>query len=314
MTPVSVIIPARDAADTIAWVLAGVAQQDYAGDWEVILVDDGSSDATADLALRSSVGVRLVREAGSGAAHARNAGAAVARGEWLAFLDADCRPTAGWLRHGHAALGSADLTQGATYPDPATPVGPFDRTLWVGRQSGLFESANLFVRRSAFVAADGFHAWPDAPPGRPLGEDVWFGWRVQRHGARISFCSEAVAHHAVFARSMLQYVAEGWRLRFFPDAAQRIPELREHFFYRRWFLSRRSAAFDLALVAGLVAACSRRTAPLAAAIPYAAVISDRVRGGGLRHGTKMTAAELLADAVAFAALAASSAARGSIVL
>lgn len=86
---VSVVIPAHDAAAFLGECLDSVTAQ--AGGWvrEVIVVDDGSSDATADVA-RAHAGVRLIRlPANGGPGAARNAGIAAAQGEWVAFLDAD---------------------------------------------------------------------------------------------------------------------------------------------------------------------------------------------------------------------------------
>src|SRR5204863_903204 len=107
---VSVIVPARDAAATLGRALAALGAQEGAPDFEVIVVDDGSRDGTAQLAERA--GARTVRAAGDGPARARNAGAAAASGAVLAFTDADCYPTPGWLAAALRALDGADLVQG----------------------------------------------------------------------------------------------------------------------------------------------------------------------------------------------------------
>src|SRR4051794_33054615 len=148
-------MPARDAAATLARALDGVARQDV--DHELIVVDDGSTDATP--ALARARGATLLAGAGEGPAAARNLGAAAARGDVLAFLDSDCFPEPGWLAAGVEALESADLVQGAVHADPSARRGPFDRTLWVTDAWGLFESANLFVRRDTFAALGGFEGW-----------------------------------------------------------------------------------------------------------------------------------------------------------
>src|SRR5947209_3763212 len=80
----------------------------------------------------------------------------------------------------------------------------------------------------------GFESWLRPRGGIELGEDVWFGWRARRADARITFCPEALVHHAVIPRGARGYIAERARLRFFPPLARRIPELREAFFYRRY--------------------------------------------------------------------------------
>ena len=275
MPKASVIVPARDAQRTILRTLSAVAGQQLAGGHEIIVVDNGSCDDTARVVEQAGLAARLIRRRrGEGPGAARNAGAAAARGEVLAFIDADCWPAAGWLAAGVAATDSADLVQGRVLPDPAAAAGPFDRTLSINRAYGLFESANLFVSRQTFRRVDGFAAGLEAAhtrsglSGEPFGEDVIFGWRARRLGARTSFCTEALAYHEVRPRGAAGFVRERTRLALFPALAREVPELREAFFYRRWFHSPRSAAFDLAAVALVASLARRRLWPLAGASPY----------------------------------------------
>jgi glycosyltransferase involved in cell wall biosynthesis len=158
---VTVVVPARNAAATLPATLAALARQDFAGDYEVIVVDNVSDDDTADLA--GAGGARVVRmEVNRGPGPSRNAGARAGTGAVIAFTDADCEPAPDWLSAGVAALnGGADLVQGAVSPTPGVAVGPFDRTLEVRRWTGLFETANLLVRREAFERADGFRPFLD---------------------------------------------------------------------------------------------------------------------------------------------------------
>lgn len=89
MTPrFSVIIPALNAAATLARAVESVRAQSWPAH-EIIVVDDGSTDATAEVALQFGEMVRLIRQPNSGVSVARNIGAAAATGDWLAFLDAD---------------------------------------------------------------------------------------------------------------------------------------------------------------------------------------------------------------------------------
>ena len=300
MPAVSVIVPARDAAATLPATLAGLAAQSLDAPVELVVVDDGSHDATARLA--RAAGATVVPGAGAGPAEARNRGAAAAGASVLAFLDADCAPTPRWLEAGLAALEGADLLQGAVCPPPGAAIGPFDRTLWVTRPHGLYETANLFVRRELFDRLDGFESWLRPRRGIELGEDVWFGWRARRAGARIVFSSEALVHHTVFPRGPRAYAAERARLRFFPAMTARIPELREAFLYRRLFLSSRTAAFDLALAGAAVAVARRRPTALLAAAPYARLAYRDAHRGGRRRAPAVLAADLVADAIGAGAL------------
>lgn len=268
------IIPAHDAAATIERALVALSHQDLEAAFEVVVVDDCSTDATASIAERA--GASVVRlDSRRGPAAARNAGAAATSAELLAFTDADCEPAAEWLREGIAALErGADLVTGPI--EPVHPPGPFDRSLRVDGPSRLFESANLLTRRTLFERLDGFRRPAGLPPqAGHFGEDAVFGWRAVRDGASIAHAPRALVRHAVFARGARAYVAERRRLALFPILVREIPELRSTMFLRT-FLSATTASFDLALAGLVCAVATRRREPLVAAAPYA---WRRLRGG-----------------------------------
>jgi GT2 family glycosyltransferase len=311
MARISVIVPARNAAATLPRTLEALASQDLDQPYEVIVVDDGSTDDTAELV--TAAGAVLVSARGVGPGPARNAGARRARAELLAFTDADCCPRRDWLRAGMSALAEAEVVQGAVVPDPAAPRRPFDRTITVSREHGLYETANMFVRRELFDRLEGFSDPLRALLGKPLGEDVWFGWRARRAGARIAFSEAAVVEHAVFARSRREFVGERLRLVYFPVLVSVIPELRDRFLWHRWFLNRRSAAFAAGVAGTLVAAAAAIASaplplalvPLAAWLPYmriaiAAALAWR------RRAPDALATGVFADLAGFLALLAGS--------
>jgi hypothetical protein len=168
---------------------------------------------------------------------------------------------------------------------------------------GLFETANLLIRRDVFEALGGFERWLVPPDGKELGEDVLLGWRARRAGVRVVFAPDVVVKHAVFPRGPHAYVRERARLAAFPALAKRIPELRSAAFHRRAFLSERSLAFDAALL-GL--ATGR---PLLAA-PYARRLVRDAR----QEGGRVAAARAVADAAALAALTRGSAKHRAMLL
>ncbi|HEX4106507.1 MAG TPA: glycosyltransferase family A protein [Solirubrobacteraceae bacterium] len=311
MAQVSVIIPARDAERTLADALAGVGRAAEGIVAELIVVDNGSRDGTAELAERLGAAV-VRRERGEGPGAARNAGMHAASADRVAFVDADCRPRPRWLRAGLAALEHADLVQGAVCAQPG--AGPFDRTVSVPAASGLFEAASLFVRREIALRVGGFPGGLEPPGQAPFGEDALFGWAVARAGGRVGWCPEAIVEHVVIARDARAFVAERTRLALFPELVARIPELRDGRLFARWFLSRRSAAFDAALCGALLATGTRRRSPLLAAAPYAALVAREARAWGPRIGPRVAAAGLLADAVGASALARGSVRSGTAVL
>jgi hypothetical protein len=94
-------------------------------------------------------------------------------------------------------------------------------------------------------------------------------------------------------------VSERLRLVYFPAIARRVPELRRTLFFGRSFITRRSAAFDLAAAGVAAAAVKRSPLPLLAALPYAVSVA---RYGRRWRSPRVAAVEVGADAVGFAAL------------
>lgn len=89
MTRVAVLIPVFNGAETVARTIESVLSQRFDGNCEIIVVNDGSTDAT-DAVLRQYEGrIRILHQPNRGPAHARNAAAAASQAEYLAFLDAD---------------------------------------------------------------------------------------------------------------------------------------------------------------------------------------------------------------------------------
>jgi len=142
-----VIVPARDAEQTLPRVLEAIAGQELDGGFELIVVDNGSLDATAQIAAEAEgVNVVVRRERGQGPGAARNAGAAAARGRVLAFLDSDCWPAPGWLSAGVLAteewvLHAADQDLPCLAEIGLRPSQLYDTEL-AGRLAG-YERVNL---------------------------------------------------------------------------------------------------------------------------------------------------------------------------
>ncbi|MDX6667889.1 MAG: hypothetical protein QOK04_1269 [Solirubrobacteraceae bacterium] len=313
MIGASVIVPARNVEATLPRALERLQTQEVPFEYEVIVVDDGSTDRTPALVEAAGEPVRLLRQEPAGPAAARNRGVAAASGAALAFCDADCYAAGGWLATGVRALERADLVQGQVLPDPGVDGGPFARIVKVDGAVGLWETANLFVTRELFDRVGGFEDWLEPVVGKAMAEDVWFGWRARRMGARTSYCAEALVHHEVFSQRAPEYIAEQRRCVHFPEMAAKMPELRDTFFYRRLFLTRRTAAVDAAVAGALAALVLRRAWPTVAALPLARLLWLRARGYG-RWGPKVAAVDLAADLVTAWALARGSVRAGSVVL
>jgi glycosyltransferase involved in cell wall biosynthesis len=194
---VSVIVPAHDAASTLGDQLAALAAQDLREAWELLVVDNGSTDGTAELAASWVDRIPHIRVVPARQrftpSYARNVGIEQAEGSIVAFCDADDVVTPSWIRHLVGAMTDADLVAGAL-----DLLALNDDV--IARDSGLLgidmswprhgflpaaASSNLAVRRDVALELGGFdetftHA-----------EDVDFSWRAQLAGFR--FASEPSA-------------------------------------------------------------------------------------------------------------------------
>ncbi len=201
----SVIMPARNEAETLPWSLAALLRSDLPRqDWELIIVDDASGDATAEVARRYAD--RVIELPGPrpfGPAYARNRAAATARGEILVFIDADVCVHGDTLRR-FAELFRDDPSVGAAFgsydANPTAPglVSQYRNLLHhhVHQRSGgdadTFWAGCGAVRRNVFVEADMFDEWHYS---RPQIEDIELGARIRSLGHRIVLRPEIQATH-----------------------------------------------------------------------------------------------------------------------
>ena len=189
---VSVIIPAFNAEGTLPATLAALAREPV---HEVIVVDDGSSDATVAVAREHAD--RVVSLPRSGRAVARNRGAAAAEAHLFAFLDADCVPQPGWAEALSRCLATAPLAGGAISIETSakpTAAERFD-ALWRCHQErsvlegGWGAGGNLGIAREAFERLGGFDERYAA------GDDVDLCIRAGRAGLAIGWCPAAEVVH-----------------------------------------------------------------------------------------------------------------------
>jgi hypothetical protein len=246
---VAVVVSTHSRASLLSGLLEALEAQ--AGvDGEVVIADNGSTDDTwSVLTDRCShtplrlLALRLPFHDGPGVP--RNTCVASCRAPVVAFTDDDCLPTPGWLAE---LLSGFDddtvIVQGATSPERGGWAGPWGRSLSVPKASGLYETANLAVRRTSFARAGGFGA-KRLLSGRAFGEDVVLGAAIAAVGG-FRFAPDALVHHRVMPGTYADFLVERRRLHGFPMLLRQVPELRRHAFAGA-FLSRRSATTDLAL-------------------------------------------------------------------
>lgn len=156
---VSVIVPVYRGERFLDAALASVAAQTHQA-VEVIVVDDGSPDRSAEIAQRRS-GVRVLRQANAGVAAARNAGLAAASGPLIAFLDQDDEWKPGRLEVGIAHLdANPDVAVALCHLDmtllEGTPRPPWFRREWIGNPQPGYTPTTWLVRREAFEVVGDF--------------------------------------------------------------------------------------------------------------------------------------------------------------
>jgi glycosyltransferase involved in cell wall biosynthesis len=204
---ISVVLAARNAAGTLAQQLDALSRQDYAGEWELLVADNGSTDHTAQVASDWQDRLPMMRvvpcHERPGKALACNVGTREARGEFIAYCDADDVVSPRWL----GALESALETDGlATGPIEMASLNTEKMYWWRGTSRwdslpawhGFLPAAlgcNLAVRREVFNEIAGFSE------SNRHGEDFDFVWRAQLAGASLGFAPEALVHWRLRASS-----------------------------------------------------------------------------------------------------------------
>ena len=186
MMTVSIIIPAYNEEAYLAATLVAVAEAiEHAtttGDCatEVIVVDNGSTDRTAEIAKASCI--QVVHEPRSNVAVARNAGAGVATGQTLVFLDADTIWPVSVLSRIIETMSVPECVGGAVDTDyrPKRAIIRAYLRFWriIGRLTGMAQGATQFCDRDLFAALGGYDQ------NVFMGEDVDFFWRIKKAAAR----------------------------------------------------------------------------------------------------------------------------------
>jgi GT2 family glycosyltransferase len=216
---VSVVVCAYNAGATIADTLEGLADLAYP-DYEVIVVNDGSTDSTAEIA--GKFDVQLISTPNRGLSRARNTGLWRSAGEIVAYVDADARPDPHWLHYLVAtfeegefgAVGGPNISphgDGLLAECISNAPGNPTHVMLADRVAEHIPGCNMAFRRDLLTRLGGFD-----PRFREAGDDVDICWRLQDAGATIGFSPSAVVWHhrrnsiRAFLRQQVGYgAAEG---------------------------------------------------------------------------------------------------------
>jgi GT2 family glycosyltransferase len=195
---ISAVVCSYNGARTIRDCLEGLTRLEYP-DFEVIIVDDGSSDATA--AIAAEFDVLLIRTTNRGLSQARNTGMEAATGEIVAYLDDDARPDPHWLHYlaytfmstAHAGVGGPNFAPpgDGTIADciANAPGGPI-HVLLTDQEAEHIPGCNMAFRKVCLEEVGGFD-----PQFRVAGDDVDICWSLQRQGWTLGFHPAAMVWH-----------------------------------------------------------------------------------------------------------------------
>ena len=208
---VSVVIPHYNDLEALLECVDMLMSQTWpAGRMEIIVADNNSSCGLAAV-VAACPQCRVIAAPLQGAGPARNAGAAVANGDVLAFIDSDCRPHADWIEKGVSGLQGYDFVGGHVETCAANPRAPtaveaweivfgfnFERYILVEGYTG---SGNMFTRREVFNAVGGFRTG--------VAEDMDWSFRARAMGYHLGYVPGARVVH--LARPGWAELLQRWR-------------------------------------------------------------------------------------------------------
>ncbi|WP_415974023.1 glycosyltransferase [Rhodococcus sp. 077-4] len=196
---VSVVVPAHNAGNLLNVQVAALASQDYDGRFEIVIVDNNSTDQSVDRleGVNITAPIRIVRaHDGVGPAYARNRGADAAKGELLLFCDADDEVHHDWVRKmvEFQRAGAYDIVTSAVEGRSLNPTG--HRKIAEIAPPEKFQSPKFFapivVGCSFGCTAAAYRALGGIDETYRANEEVEFGWRAVHSGYRVGYLPEAL--------------------------------------------------------------------------------------------------------------------------
>ena len=194
---ISIIVPAYNSEETIEHCIASLVNQDYGNVEEIVIIDNGSVDDTAEIADQYATRVYEYTDT-QGSYAARNFGLQQVESDLVAFTDADCVPSENWISELVACYTStdADLVGGNVRFQfenrSAAELYDVSTSMNNGRliqERGCSVTANLLVRRAVFDEIGPF------PQQLVSGGDTAWTGRATENGYHLEYCSDAIVNH-----------------------------------------------------------------------------------------------------------------------
>jgi len=196
---ISVVVPAYNAVETLEECLAALLDQSIPrSEYEMIVVDDGSTDETQEVAKKYER-VRLLSQPNRGPGAARNLGVSQARGEIILFTDADCVPTKEWIEEMVKPFAEPDVVavKGAYRTRQRALLARFIQAEFEERYALLereryvdfVDSYSAAYKKADFEAAEGFD------PDFLMSEDVDLSYKLSKQGYKMVFNPKAIVYH-----------------------------------------------------------------------------------------------------------------------
>ncbi len=214
---ISVVIPAYNAQETLEQCLSALTKQTHPADsYEVIVVDDGSTDLTGKIA--QDYAVRYIRQVNQGPAAARNNGVRQARGDIILFTDADCVPDNNWISEMLKPFDEAQVAavKGAYRTRQHSLSARFAQLEFEERFELLKKADSIDMvdtysagfRRDIFLELGGFDtSFPVAN-----NEDTELSYRMSAQGYKMVFSPQAIVCHLRHSDTIIKYARlKFWR-------------------------------------------------------------------------------------------------------
>lgn len=229
---ISLVIPLYNAQELLDGCLRSVIRQNYKGEIELIIVNDGSTDESRQILDRFAsadygrFNIKVIHQENQGAAAARTRGLKKASGEYIFILSQDCIADPNWISSVVKILGADQqigIAQGQILPEQEINTPIFHCTR-VFNFSFSFETAAIAYRVSALDKAGRYFDQELSE----FGDDTDLAWRILEAGYESHWLDQPTVHHKVLPQKFWIEVKKAWGVQKFPLLVKKHPQLRQY--------------------------------------------------------------------------------------